>query len=274
MRKFLPLKILALCVLAIFSLNSYSYTPHNWQMYFQDPASPVMEKIYNFHDFVLYITVGIVVFVLCLLTYTCIRFRKSRNPVPSTRSHNILIEIIWTVIPVIILVIIAFPSMKILHFMEKKFDPDITLKVVGHQWYWEYEYPDHKFSFDSYMIKDKDLQPWQPRLLEVDNRVLVPVGAKVKVLITSYDVIHSWAVPALGIKTDAVPGRVNETWFQITKPGVYYGQCSEICGIGHGFMPIAVEAVSKDEFDDWVLKHQEPVIAETKEGKDVSKKTA
>jgi cytochrome c oxidase subunit 2 len=274
MRKFLSAKILLSSILVIFSMQSGASGPHNWQMRFQDPASPVMEQINSFHDFVLYIITAVVIFVLCLLAYTCIRFRKSRNPIPSTRSHNILLEIIWTIIPVIILVIIAFPSINILYFMEKKFDPDLTLKVVGHQWYWEYEYPDHQFSFDSYIIKDKDLQPWQPRLLEVDNRVIVPVGAKVKVLITSYDVIHSWAVPALGIKTDAVPGRINETWFQITKPGVYYGQCSEICGIGHGFMPIAVEAVSKEEFDEWVLRHKEPTKDPKKEGKDVAKKAA
>ncbi len=251
-------------------MQSSASGPHNWQMYFQDPVSPVMERIYSFHDFVFYILASIVVFVLLLLAYTCMRFRKSRNPIPSTRSHNILLEITWTIIPVAILAIIALPSINILHFMEKKFDPDLTLKVVGHQWYWEYEYPDHEFSFDSYIIKDKDLQPWQPRLLEVDNRVIVPVGAKVKVLITSYDVIHSWAVPALGIKTDAVPGRVNETWFQITKPGVYYGQCSEICGVGHGFMPIAVEAVTKEKFDEWILSNKEP----KKEEKNVAKKAA
>jgi len=237
---------------------SNAYSPHNWQLNLQEAGSPVMEQLAAFHQFVLYIIISIVLFVFALMAYVCVRFSKKNNPIPSTTSHNIFIEIVWTVIPVIILIIITFPSIKILHFMEKRFDPDITLKVVGHQWYWEYEYPDHDFSFDSYMIKDEDLKPGQLRLLEVDNRVVVPVETNVKVLLTSYDVIHSWAVPSLGLKTDAVPGRINETWFRITKPGVYYGQCSEICGVGHGFMPIAVQAVTKPEFEQWLLKFKKP----------------
>ncbi len=250
-------KIICL-IISIICSNAHAYSPHNWQMNLQEAASPVMEQVSAFHQFLLYIIFGIVLFVFCLLAYVCVRFSKKNNPVPSTTTHNILIEIIWTVVPVIILAIIVVPSIKILYFMEQKFDPDMTIKVVGHQWYWEYEYPDEDFSFDSYIIKDQDLKPGQLRLLEVDNRVIVPVGANVKVLITSYDVIHSWAVPALGIKTDAVPGRVNETWFRIDKPGVYYGQCSEICGIGHGFMPIAVEAVSKTDYEKWLLKYKTP----------------
>jgi len=258
MKKFNALKSFFYITLILLTSEVNAYSPHNWQMNLQDAASPVMEQLVAFHQFVLYIIVAIVIFVFALLAYVCIRFSKKNNPIPSTTSHNILIEIIWTVIPVIILIVITVPSIKILYFMEKKFDPDITLKVVGHQWYWEYEYPDHGFSFDSYLIKDEDLKPGQLRLLEVDNRVIVPVETNVKVLLTSYDVIHSWAVPSLGLKTDAVPGRVNETWFRITKPGVYYGQCSEICGVGHGFMPIAVQAVTKPEFEQWLLEHKKP----------------
>lgn len=228
-------------------------SPYNWQMHLQDAASPIMEDLIEFHKLLLYITISIVAFVFLLLFYACVKFRRKRNPNPSTRSHHILIEIIWTVVPVLILAVIAIPSLSILVKAEKRFDPDMTIKVVGHQWYWEYNYPDHHdINFDSYIIKDEDLKPGQLRLLEVDNRVIVPVNTNVKILVTSYDVIHSWAVPALGITKDAVPGRVNETWFRVTRPGVYYGQCSEICGIGHGFMPIAVQAVSKEEFNSWV----------------------
>jgi cytochrome c oxidase subunit II len=241
-----------LFILLVMMGQANAYSPHNWQIYLQDPASSVMTELVKFHDFLLYITIGIVVFVLTLMAYVCIRFSKKNNPIPSKTSSNILIEIVWTVVPVIILVIITVPSIRILYFAEQKINPDLTLKVIGHQWYWQYEYPEHNVFFDSYIIKDEDLKPGQLRLFEVDKRVIVPVNAKVKVLLTSNDVIHSWAVPALGIKTDAVPGRVNETWFEITKPGVYYGQCSEICGVGHGFMPIAVEAVSQSEFAEWL----------------------
>ncbi len=241
-------------------------SPYNWQMHLQDAASPIMEDLIEFHKLLLYIITGIVIFVFCLLSYACFRFHQKRNPNPSKRSHHILIEILWTVVPVLILVVIAIPSLHILIKAERRFDPDMTIKVVGHQWYWEYIYPDHNdFTFDSYMLKDDQLKPGQLRLLEVDNRVIVPVDTNVKILVTSYDVIHSWTVPALGVKKDAVPGRVNETWFRVTKPGVYYGQCSEICGIGHGFMPIAVEAVSKEQFNKWVSDKslaQSPAVEE------------
>lgn len=257
MKKFNFVKTFFYIIISTLALGANA-SPHNWQLSLQEAGSPVMEQLASFHQFILYIIIGIVLFVFALLAYVCIRFSKKNNPIPSTTSHNIFIEIVWTVIPVIILTIIAFPSIKILHFMEKRFDPELTLKVVGHQWYWEYEYPDHDFSFDSYIIKDEDLKPGQLRLFEVDNRVIVPIETNVKVLLTSYDVIHSWAVPSLGLKTDAVPGRITETWFRITKPGIYYGQCSEICGVGHGFMPIAVQAVSKPEFEQWLLKFKKP----------------
>jgi len=249
--------ILFISLLLLISAQAIANAPQEWQMGFQKAATPIMEGLVQFHNLLLVIILGIGGFVFCLLSYTCFKFRKSKSPTPSTRSHHILLEIVWTVIPVMILIAIAIPSLKLLSEQEKKFDADMTIKVVGHQWYWEYQYPDHGgFSFDSYIIKDEDLKPGQLRLLEVDNRVVVPINTNVKVLVTSYDVLHSWAVPALGVKKDAVPGRVNETWFNITKPGVYYGQCSEICGIGHGFMPIAVEAVEKTVFEQWTKKFQ------------------
>jgi len=247
-----------LFILFTVGLNIYSMAsqgaPKMWQMNFQKAASPVMERLSEFHDILLVMCVSIVGLVFFLIGYVIIRFNKKANPVPSATTHNVMIEIIWTIIPVFILIAIAIPSFKLLFFMEKEPGTDLTIKVVGHQWYWKYQYPDNgNFEFDSYMIKDEDLKPGQLRLLDVDNRIVLPINKNVKVLITGGDVIHSWAVPSLGIKTDAVPGRVNETWLRITDPGVYYGQCSEICGVGHGFMPIAIEAVTQDKFDEWAV---------------------
>ena len=224
-----------------------------WQMNFQEAATPVAERIREFHDFLLILTIGIVIFVMGLMAYVMIKFHKSRNPVPSKTTHNTLIEVVWTLVPVIILVVIVFPSLKLMYFMDKTEDAEMTIKVVSHQWYWSYEYPDHdNIAFDSLMLKKDELKPGQPRLLEVDNRLIVPVGTNIRILLTSADVLHSWAVPAMGVKTDTVPGRLNETWIKVTKEGVYYGQCSELCGRDHGFMPIAVEVVSKDKFAQWI----------------------
>lgn len=224
-----------------------------WEFKLLPAASPVKETIHHMHNFLMYVITIITIFVTILLAYTCIRFRAKANPVPSKTSHNTLIEVLWTIIPVIILVAIAIPSFKTL-FEEGRIEKaDMTLKVVGHQWYWSYEYPDQdNIKFDSYMIADKDLKPGDLRLLTVDNRVVVPVNKVVRVQVTGADVIHSWAVPSLGVKKDAVPGRLNETWFKVTKPGIYYGQCSELCGQLHGFMPIMVEAVTQEDFDKWV----------------------
>ncbi len=240
-------------ILFVISGSAFADHPHPWQMDFQKAASPVMKRVESLHDLLLVVIFAIVALVFGLLLYVCVRFSKKNNPIPSTTAHNTFIEIVWTVVPLLILVIIAIPSFKTLNYMEKIKDTELTLKVVGHQWYWNYQYPDNGgFSFDSYIIGDDQLKPGQIRLLEVDNRVVLPVETNVRVLITSYDVIHSWAIPSLGIKTDAVPGRINETWVRINKPGVYYGQCSEICGVGHGFMPIAIEVVSKEDFAVWV----------------------
>jgi cytochrome c oxidase subunit 2 len=190
---------------------------------------------------------------MALLAYVIFKFNAKANPIPATFSHNVLIEIIWTVIPVMIIVIIAIPSFRILRMAEKIPQADMIIKVVGYQWYWHYIYPDNNIEFDSYLITDKNLKSGQKRLLEVDNRIVIPENVTVKFLITAGDVIHSFAVPSLGIKMDAVPGRTNETWTKISKKGVYYGQCSELCGVNHGFMPIAIEVVSKEDFDKWII---------------------
>lgn len=245
--------VITLIGLVLFSSFCFASEPLPWQMGFQPPASPIMEELHKFHDFLLYISTAIVLFVAGLLAFVCIRFNARNNPVPAKFSHNVLIEIIWTVIPIIILVIIAVPSFRILRHAEKIPQADLTIKVVGYQWYWHYIYPDHNdIEFDSVMISDENLKPDQKRLLDVDNRIVIPENATVRFLITAGDVIHSFAVPSLGFKIDAVPGRVNETWTRVAKKGVYYGQCSELCGINHGFMPIAIEVVSKEDFDNWI----------------------
>ncbi|WP_434613105.1 cytochrome c oxidase subunit II [Azospirillum sp. B2RO_4] len=229
--------------------------PRPWEMGMQPSASPVKHLMTSFNDLLTVIITLIVILVAGLLAYCVVRFNAKRNPVPSKTSHHTLLEVAWTVVPVIILIVIAVPSFKLLYAAERIPQADMTIKVTGHQWYWDYEYPDHgNITFSSYMIPETDLKPGQKRLLEVDNRVVVPVNTTVRVLVTAGDVIHSWAVPAFGLKKDGVPGRINETWFKAEREGVYYGQCSEICGTNHGFMPIAVEAVSKEAFDAWVAK--------------------
>ncbi|MBA4757507.1 cytochrome c oxidase subunit II [Sphingosinicella sp.] len=212
----------------------------------------------DFNTALLLIMGVITAFVFALLIWSMFRFRRSANPVPSKTTHNVFIEVVWTLVPVLVLVGIAIPSFKLL---AAQYDPpkaDLTIKATGHQWYWSYEYPDQgSFGFDAVMLSDADAaKANEPRNLATDNRVVVPVGAVVKVLLTASDVIHSWAVPAFWVKMDAVPGRVNETWFKADREGLYYGQCSELCGTKHGFMPIAVEVVSKDKFDAWVAARQ------------------
>lgn len=236
--------------------------PLPWQIGFQPAATPVMQEVQTLHHFLMILMSCIVVFVLGLIAYVCFRFNAKSNPVPNKFSHNVLIEVIWTVIPAILLVVMAIPSFKVLSYVETIPQTDMTIKVIGKQWYWTYSYPDHgAFEFDSYIIPEEKLQSGQKRLLDVDNRVVVPVGHVIRFLITAADVIHSFAVPAFGIKTDAIPGRVNETWIKVDKPGVYYGQCSELCGVNHGFMPIAIEVVSKEDFDAWVQNAKQKFTA-------------
>lgn len=227
--------------------------PKDWQTGLQAAVTPTMERINSFHNMLLYIIVAISLFVLALMVYAMVRFRKSANPTPSRTTHNTMVEVLWTVIPIVILVTIAVPSFRLLYFADRAANPEMTVKATGHQWYWSYEYPDHgDFSFDAIMVPDSDIKAGQVRLLSTDNAVVVPVDTDVRLLTTSADVIHSWAMPAFGVKLDANPGKVNETWFRVTKAGTYYGQCSELCGVNHGFMPIEIRAVSKAEFTRWV----------------------
>jgi cytochrome c oxidase subunit 2 len=227
--------------------------PSPWQVGLQQSASPVMDNIIWFHDFLLYIITGIAGFVLVLLVVVMVRFNARTNPIPSRTTHNTLIEIAWTLIPIVILMFIAVPSFKLLFFQLNVPSADLTVKATGKQWYWSYSYPDNgQFEFDSLMLKEDERKEGQPRLLAVDNEMVVPVNKTVRVITTGSDVIHSFAVPSFGIKIDAVPGRINETWFTATREGVYYGQCSELCGKNHAFMPIAVRAVSEQAFSAWV----------------------
>ena len=245
--------------------------PQGWQLNFQPPASPSAEGIESLHDLLLIITIVISLFVLALLLVACVKFRASKNPVPSRRTHNTVLEIAWTVLPVLILVVIAIPSFKLLYFMDTAAEPEMTIKAIGRQWYWSYEYPDHgNFTFDSYMVPDEDLEEGMFRLFEVDNRVRVPAGVDIRLLTTASDVIHSWGVPSIGVKLDAVPGRINETWFRVNEPGVYFGQCSELCGSYHAFMPIAIEALPPEEFQAWVEEAQEQFARVDQPGVDVA----
>jgi cytochrome c oxidase subunit II len=226
--------------------------PEPWELGLQPGATPVMDDIIWFHDALLWLIGAIVLFILLLLVTVMVRFNARANPVPSRTTHNTAIEIIWTVVPVVILVSIAVPSFRLLFLELDVPKADVTVKATGKQWFWTYSYPDSKFEFDSLMVQDKDLKPGQPRLLSVDNEMVVPVNKVVKVLTTGADVIHSFAVPSFGIKIDAVPGRVNETWFKAEREGTYYGQCSELCGRDHAFMPIVVHVVSESEYTAWL----------------------
>ena len=226
---------------------------HSWEMNFQPAATVIMEHVRSFHWFLLAIITVIVLLVMALLAVCIVRFNQRSNPIPSKTSHNALIEVVWTVVPVLILVLIAIPSFRLL--FEQSVIPkqiDLTVKATGHQWYWSYEYPDNgNFSFDSLMKQANELKPGEPRLLAVDNEMVVPVGKTVRLLTTGADVIHAFGVPSFGITIDSIPGRINEAWFRIERPGVYYGQCRELCGKDHAFMPIAVRAVPEDEFARW-----------------------
>ena len=260
----------------IMSSTAFANQPKEWQLGFQDAASESMRDIINFHNGILLpIIIAISVFVLFLMIYTCIRFRASKNPNPSKTTHNVAIEVLWTLIPCLILIVMAVPSFKILYKQDTIPKAEVTIKAVGYQWYWGYEYPDENIIFDSYMIKDEDLKEGQPRLLAVDNEVIVPVNKVVKVLITANDVLHAWARPSFGVKSDAVPGRINETWFKAEKVGVYYGQCSELCGIQHAFMPITVKVVTEKEYKEWLsdakIKFAKELIIENEYKKIASK---
>ncbi len=262
------LSIASFFAISLFSMafaSSEQHTAKPWQIAMREPASPVMERLFGFHNSLLVLITVISLFVLGLMIWVCVRYRESANPEPSKTTHNNVLEVAWTAIPALILCVIGYVAWHHLYYMDDvDTDADMTIKVVGYQWYWNYEYPDHGgFSFDSYMIKEDDeAKPADYiRLLSVDNAIVVPVNTKVRVQITGGDVIHSWALPNFGLKTDAVPGLLNETWFTATKTGMFYGQCSELCGVGHGFMPINVRVVSQEEFEAWVAEAKERFAA-------------
>jgi len=243
-----------LCASLILSAGNALALPQPWEISFQPAASPVMERIESFHSGVVVIMALVCLLVFGLLMWIIIRYNHRSNPVPGKVTHNTLLEVLWTIIPVIILVIIAIPSFKLLYFEADVPPADITIKAIGHQWFWSYQYPTNNFQFDSLGLSDADaLKKGEPRLLGVDNVVVVPVNKVVKVVTTGADVIHSWAVPQFGVKMDAVPGRLNVTWFKATAVGTYYGQCSELCGARHAYMPIEVRVVSQDAYNDWLL---------------------
>ncbi|QQO34845.1 cytochrome c oxidase subunit II [Bradyrhizobium diazoefficiens] len=222
--------------------------PAPWEWHLQASGSPVMDNIVWFHDFLSVLIIVITLFVLALLVVVVVKFNSKANPVPSRTTHNTLIEVVWTLVPVLILVAIAVPSFRLLFLELDVPKADLTIKATGKQWYWSYAYPDNgKFEFDSLMAQDK-----QPRLLGVDNEMVVPINKVIRVQVTGADVIHAFALPAFGVKIDAIPGRLNETWFKATKTGMFYGQCSELCGKDHAFMPIAIRVVNDQEFASWV----------------------
>ncbi|MBS0248011.1 MAG: cytochrome c oxidase subunit II [Proteobacteria bacterium] len=246
---------LASSVAILFAGSAFAATgePHQWEVGLQAAATPVMEDVVWFHNFLLWIIAIIALFVLALLVIVIVKFNAKSNPVPSRTTHNTMIEVVWTVVPVLILVAIAVPSFRLLFYQLKVPPADVTVKATGKQWFWSYSYPDAKIEFDSLMKQPKDLKPGEPRLLAVDNTMVVPVNKVVRVITTGADVIHSWAVPSFGVKIDAIPGRLNETWFKAEREGMYYGQCSQLCGRDHAFMPIAVQVVSEKDYAAWLV---------------------
>jgi cytochrome c oxidase subunit 2 len=280
--------LLSLFGLAAHAAEKVVDMPQPWQLGLQPSGSPTMDKITSFHDGLLVVITVITLFVLALLLIIIFRFRESKNPTPSTTTHNSLLEVLWTGIPILILVGIAIPSFKLLYFADHVEKADMTLKIIGNQWNWTYQYPDHgNFEFTSVILQGDDLKKaaeaekakpdGRPivRQLSTDNPVVLPAGKKVRLLMTATDVIHAWAISSLGVRLDTVPGRLNETWVEIKKPGYYYGFCSELCGNGHAYMPIEVHAVTPAEFAKWVAAKQKaagiempakPVAAGVKEG--------
>ena len=238
-----------------FAGNVHAQVPRPWQMWSQTPGSPVAEQIESLHLLVMVIITVITIFVAGLLAWVCYRYSEKKNPNPSQTSHNTLLEVAWTVIPVLILVVIAIPSFRLVYFEDRTEAADLTIKVTEHQWYWEYTYPDAGgLNFSSYVVAQADLKPGQLRLLDVDNQVVVPVGKNIRILTTSADVIHSFYIPSLGVQRYAIPGRTIETWVKVDRPGTYYGECNQICGQNHSAMPIAMRAVSDADYTAWLAE--------------------
>ena len=241
-------------ILGIFAASvAGAAQPEPWQIGLQEPAGSIAQKATDLHNLLLIIISLISVFVLALLVYVGWRFRRDANPTPSKTTHNTTIEILWTVVPVLILVVIAVPSFRLLYYMDETKNAEMVIKVTGNQWYWNYEYMDDQIAFDSYMLSDDELQPGQPRLLSVDNPLVVPANTKIKMLVTGNDVMHSFFVPSLAVQTYALIGRINEVWIDVPEgEKTYYGQCNQICGVNHSFMPIVVKAMAKKEYQAWL----------------------
>lgn len=257
------LRRLGLVAAAFLSMlgSAYAAEPVPYQLGLQPAVTPVMERITSFHNILLWVITLITLFVLALLLWVMWRYSEKRNPTPSKTTHNTLIEVLWTVVPIIILVLIAIPSFRLLYFAETVQDSDLTVKAIGRQWYWSFEYPDNgNFTFDAYMVPDEDLEPGQPRLLTTDNALVLPVDTNIRFIITASDVLHNFAMPSFGLKTDAVPGRINETWTYVPAEfagRTFYGQCSELCGTGHAYMPIMIKMVTKEEYAAWTEQAQQ-----------------
>ena len=254
--RFMRYLLLSSFTFTVFGLSvAGAAQPEPWQIGLQEPAGSIAQKATDLHNLLLVIITLISVFVLGLLVFVGWRFRRESNPKPSKTTHNTVIEILWTVVPVLILVVIAVPSFRLLYYMDETKNAEMVIKVTANQWYWNYEYMDEQISFDSYMLKDDELQPGQPRLLSVDNPLIVPDNTKIKFLVTGNDVMHSFFVPSLAVQTYAFVGRSNEVWIDVP-PGekTYYGQCNQICGVNHSFMPIVVKALARDKYEKWLLE--------------------
>ncbi len=252
MRRALHFALLAL-VLALAGHPAHAQAPQPWEIGMQKGFSPVKDRIIELHDLVLIIITLITLLVGVLLVWVMVRYNVKANPTPSRTSHNAILEVAWTLLPVLILVVIAIPSFRLVYYEDRTNDADLTVKATGHQWYWEYTYPDKgNLDFNSYIVPDDQLKPGQLRLLTVDNELVVPVNKNIRVLTASGDVIHSWFVPSLGVQRYAIPGRTIETWFRADQPGTYYGECNQICGTNHSRMPIVVHAVPEKDFDAWL----------------------
>ena len=242
----------------LFASTAFAAEPQPWQLGLQDPAGSIAEKATSLHNMLLIIITAISLFVLALLVYVCVRFRRSASPNPSKTSHNAVIEILWTVVPVLILVVIAVPSFQLLYYMDKTKDTEMVIKVTGNQWYWNYEYPDEGVSFDSYLVDEEDLGENDIRLLSVDNPMVVPAGTRIKLLVTGNDVMHSFFVPSLAVQIYSIAGRINEAWIDVPEgTKKYYGQCNQICGVNHAYMPIVVQALNEADYAEWLLNAKE-----------------
>ena len=245
----------------------FSIRPQPWEIGMQPAATPVKARLIEFHDELLVIITLITLFVMGLLLYVIVRFNSRRHPQPSHTTHNTPIEVMWTVIPVLILVVIAVPSFKLMYYMDRAPKDAMTVNVTGHQWYWSYAYPAQKIAFDSDIVQGAARKPGQPRLLTVNNPLVVPVGTNVRVLVASTDVIHSWFVPSFGVQEYAMPGRVNEAWFNVERAGTYYGECNQLCGLNHAFMPIEIKVLSKEDFQRWVADAKKKFAANPPDGR-------